>query len=297
MNYTNYPSITQYRQLVELKDYRPTTKYEYVRQARKLAEHFKCDPATLSENQLREYFVFLRQEKEWRGSAMTQARVALRSFFRENLKAGKDWTVFEDLRIARPETLPLVLTREEVALVLRTLHERRFKVCLRLIYHCGLRVGEAVGLDPHDIHGRENPPRLHIKNAKGGKDRYVPIAAGMVEELRQWWRSHRNPRWLFPAQQLGIPASQATKGMATGSAQAAFAAARLECGLHPDAHVHTLRHSYATHMLEAGVNIRQLRDYLGHTSIETTLIYTHLTALSEARTQATMQTLYQTLKG
>ena len=182
-------------------------------------------------------------------------------------------------------------------MVLRTLHERRFKVCLRLIYHCGLRVGEAVSLNPHDIHGRENPPRLHIKNAKGGKDRYVPIAAGMVEELRQWWRTHRNRCWLFPAQQLGFPAGQTAHAMRTSSVQGAFAAARLESGLHPDAHVHTLRHSYATHMLEAGVNIRQLRDYLGHTSIETTLIYTHLTALSEARTQATMQTLYQTLQG
>lgn len=297
MIHPNYPSITQYQQHVELKDYRPPTKYEYTRQVRLLAGHFKCDPASLSENQLREYFVFLRQEKHWQGSAMTQARVALRSFFRESLKAAKDWTVFEDLRIARPETLPLVLTREEVALVLGTLHERRFKVCLRLIYHCGLRVGEAVSLNPRDIHGRENPPRLHVKNAKGGKDRYVPIAVGMIQELRQWWRTHRNPRWLFPAQQLGLPPGQTANGMRTTSVQGAFAAARLESGLHPDAHVHTLRHSYATHMLEAGVNIRQLRDYLGHTSIETTLIYTHLTALSEARTQATMQRLYQTLQG
>jgi len=297
MIYTNYSSIIQYQQLVELKDYRPVTKYEYVRMVRKLAEHFKCDPASVSENQLREYFVFLRQEKHWQGSAMTQARVALRSFFRENLKAGKDWTVFEDLRIARPESLPLVLTREDVARVLRTLHQPRFKVCLRLIYHCGLRVGEGVSLVPHDIHGRENPPRLHIKNAKGGKDRYVPIAGGMVEELRQWWRTHQNPRWLFPAQSSGVPAGEATNCMHTGSVQEAFASARLESGIHHDAHVHTLRHSYATHMLEAGVNIRQLRDYLGHHSLDTTMIYTHLTALSEARTQATMQTLYRTLKG
>ncbi len=158
-------------------------------------------------------------------------------------------------------------------------------------------MGEAVSLNPHDIHGRENPPRLHIKNAKGGKDRYVPIAAGMVEALRQWWRTHRNPLWLFPAQQLGRPAGQTVNGMLTTSVQAAFAAARLECGLHPEAHVYTLRHCYATHMLEAGVNIRQLRDYLGHTSIKTTLIYTHLTELSETRTQATIQSLYQTLKG
>src|SRR6267143_328338 len=238
---TTYPSITQYEQLVQLKDYRPATKYEYVRQVRQLAQHFQCDPAKLSENELREYFVFLRQEKHWQGSAMTQARVALRSFFRENLKTGKDWTVFEDLRIARPETLPLVLTREEVARVLIVLQQPRFKVCLRLVYHCGLRVSEAVSLDPHDIHGRENPPRLHIKNAKGGKDRYVPIAAGMVEELRQWWRTHCNQRWLFPAQAPGIPASEATSCMTTASVQGAFALAREESGIHPGAHVHTLR--------------------------------------------------------
>jgi integrase/recombinase XerD len=200
------------------------------------------------------------------------------------------------LRIARPETLPLVLTREEVARVLRVVRQPRFKVCLRLIYHCGLRVSEAVSLDPHDIHSRENPPRLHIKNAKGGKDRYVPIAAGMIEELRQWWKTHHHPRWLFPAQQRGVPLSQATHCLDTGPVQAAFSAARRESGIHPDAHVHTLRHSYATHLLEAGVNLRQLRDYLGHHSLDTTLIYTHLTALSEARTQATLQSLYRSLE-
>ena len=297
MIYPNYPSITKYQQLVELKDHSLLTKTRYVHLVRKLAEHFKCDPATLSENQLREYFLFLRQEKHWQGSAMTQARVALRSFFRENLKAGKDWTVFEELRIARPEPLPVVLSREEVARVLGVLQQPRFQACLRLIYHCGLRVGEAVSLAPTDIHGRENPPRLHIKNAKGGKDRYVPIAAGMVEELRLWWKTHQNRRWLFPAAQKGSSGTQATSCMSTASVQEVFVLARQQSNIHPDATVHTLRHSYATHLLEAGVNIRQLRDYLGHKSLDTTLIYTHLTALSEARTQATLQTLYQTLQG
>jgi len=297
MIYINYPSITQYQQLVELKDYRPVTKYEYVRMVRKLAEHFKSDPASLSEKQVREYFLFLRQEKHWQGSAMTQARVALRSFFRECIKLGKDWTVFEELRIARPEPLPLVLSREQVARVLGVLYQPRYRVCLRLIYHCGLRVGEAVSLAPTDIHGRENPPRLHIKNAKGGKDRYVPIAAGMVEELRQWWKTHGNRNWLFPTQQKGTVAASAQSYMKTSSVQEAFVLARQQSGIDPNATVHTLRHCYATHLLEAGVNIRQLRDYLGHHSLDTTLIYTHLTALSEARTQATLQTLYQTLQG
>ena len=136
----NYPSITRFEQLVQLKDYRAGTCYRYLQVVRKLAEHFTCDPATLSEDQVRAYFLFLRQEKHWQGSAMTQARVALRGFFREAVTAGKEWTVFEELRIARPEPLPLVLSREEVARVLGVLREPRFRICLRLIYHCGLRV-------------------------------------------------------------------------------------------------------------------------------------------------------------
>src|SRR5208283_4075656 len=162
---------------------------------------------------------------------------------------GKDWTVFEELRIARPEPLPLVLSREQVARVLGVLRQPRYRVCLRLIYHCGLRVGEAVSLVPSDIHGRENPPRVHIKNAKGGKDRYVPIAAGMVQELRQWWRTHQNPNWLFPAQPKGGSAASAKSCMTTSSVQEAFALARQQSGIHPQATVHTLRHCYATQVL------------------------------------------------
>src|SRR6184192_3907577 len=78
--------------------------------------------------------------------------------------------------------------------LLGVVREPRFRTCLGLMYHCGLRVGEAVRIEVKDIHGRENPPRLHVKNGKGGKDRYVPISAAMVEELRQWWRTHQNPR-------------------------------------------------------------------------------------------------------
>jgi integrase/recombinase XerD len=292
----NYPSITQYEQLVQLKDYCPVTRYHYLQVVRKLAQHFKCDPATLGENQVREYFLYLREEKHWQGSAMTQARVALRSFFRECLTVGKDWTVFEELRIARPQPLPLVLSREEVARVLGIVREPRFRACLRLIYHCGLRVGEAVSLAPRDIHGKEEPPRIHVKNAKGGKDRYVPIAASMVRELRQWWKTHRHDDWLFPGQPRNGCAASHPGCLPVAAVQQTFALARQESGIHPAATVHTLRHCYATHMLEAGVNIRQLRDYLGHSSLDTTLIYTHLTALSEARTQATLEHLYQTLK-
>jgi len=295
----NYPCLTRFQELVELKDYRPPTKREYLRQARRLAEHFRSDPGGLSEAQVREYFVYLRQVRRYQSASMHMARAGLRCFFLEAVKVS-GWTVFEEVRVSRAKRLPLVLSRAEVAAVLGVLRAPRFRVCLRLIYHCGLRVSEAVRLAPRDVHGKEQPPRLHIKNAKGGKDRYVPLSPQMVEELREWWRSHRHPDWLFPSLGTRRPGSgealrEATQGMSTAAVQIAFGFARAESGIHPAATVHTLRHSYATHLLEEGVSLRQIGHYLGHESLDTTAIYTHLTAISEARTQTALQRLYRSL--
>src|SRR5438132_7856655 len=127
----NYPSISQFQQFVELKDYRPPTKKEYVRNVCKLAEHFQCDPATLTENQLREYFLFLRQHKHYSRSPMKMAKYALLCFYVEHLKV-TGWTVFREVRIAEPQVLPMVLSRTEVRSVLAAVHEPRFRTCLGL---------------------------------------------------------------------------------------------------------------------------------------------------------------------
>ena len=302
--FITYPSITQFQQFVELKDYRPPTKKEYVRYVRKLAEHFQCDPATLREDQLRQYFLFLREHKHYKRSPMKAAKFSLLSFFVDHLKV-KGWTVFQEVRIAEPQILPTVLSRIEVQSLLGALTEPRFRACLRLMYHCGLRVGETVRIEIKDIHGRENPPCLHIRNGKGGKDRYVPVAPVMIAELRQWWRTHQNPKWLFPAPGRGwadrtFTLSQAMNRshapMSVSAVQSAYRLARATSGVNPASTTHTLRHSYATHMLEQGVSLLQISQYLGHESIETTVIYTHLTAISEARTQAALTALYQPLK-
>jgi site-specific recombinase XerD len=290
--------------LVELKDFRKPTKKEYVRYVRKLAEHFQCDPATLAENQLREYYLFLRQHKHYKRAAMQMAKYALLCFYVEHLKV-KDWTVFKEVRIAHPQVLPTVLSRDEVQEVLGAVREPRFRTCLRLMYHCGLRVGETVRIEIKDIHGRENPPRLHIRNGKGGKDRFVPITPAMVQELRQWWRTHQNPTFLFPTPGRGwadktFTLSQSmnlSKGpMSESCVQEAYRMARAASGINPASTTHTLRHSYATHLLEEGVSLLQISRYLGHESIETTVIYTHLTAISEARTQVALSTLFKALK-
>jgi site-specific recombinase XerD len=300
----NYPSITQFQQLVELKDYRPATKKEYVRYVCKLAGHFQCDPATLTENQIREYFLFLRQHKHYKHSPMKAAKYSLLAFYLDCVKV-QGWTVFKEVRIAEPEVLPIVLGRAEVQALLAVVREPRFRTCLRLMYHCGLRVGETVAIEVRDLHGKETPPRLHLRNGKGGKDRYVPVAPAMIQELRDWWIVHRNPKFLFPSPGRGwadrtLSLSQAMTGstapMSVSSVQLAYRLARAASGVNSASTTHSLRHSYATHLLEEGVSLRQISAYLGHESLDTTVIYTHLTAISEARTQAALAALYQPLK-
>jgi len=300
----NYPSISQFQQLVELKDYRPATKKEYVRYVCKLAEHFQCDPATLTENQIRQYFLFLRQHKHYKAAPMKAAKYSLLAFYVDHLKV-QGWTVFQELRIAEPQVLPIVLSRQEVDSLLKAVIEPRFRTALRLMYHCGLRVGETLAIEVAHIRGRENPPRLHIRNGKGGKDRFVPIAAPMVEELRQWWRTHRNPKFLFPSpgrgwadrtESLSQSLGKSTAPMSVSSVQMAYRLARAASAVNSASTTHSLRHSYATHLLEEGVSLRQISQYLGHESLDTTVIYTHLTALSEAKTQAALKVLYQPLK-
>ena len=300
----NYPSIAQFQQHIELKDYRPPTKKEYVRNVCKLAEHFQVDPATLTQNQIREYFLFLRQHKHYKASPMKAAKFALRAFYRDCLKT-TGWTVFGEVRIAEPEVLPIVLSRLEVQVLLAAVREPRFSTCLRLMYHCGLRVGEAVSIQVKDIHGRETPPRLHIRNGKGGKDRYVPIAPAMVVELRRWWLTHQNPKFLFPSPgrgwadrtlSLSQSMTRSTAPMSVSSVQMAYRLARAASAVNSASTTHSLRHSYATHLLEEGVSLRQISQYLGHESLDTTVIYTHLTAISEARTQAALTKLYQPLQ-
>jgi integrase/recombinase XerD len=284
-------TIQQFKPFVELRDYRPATKQAYVRQLWKLADHFETDPAMLTQDQVRQYLVFLREELGASPSVMKGVKWALRCYYQACRKEHA-WTVFAELRIAEPKALPTVLSRQEVQLVLAAVKEPRFAVCLRLTYYCGLRISEATTLRVRDIRGHQDPPCLHLRNAKGGKDRYVPLPPPLLQELRAWWRTHQHERWLFPAPGSG----PALHPMSTASVQQAFQLARYASGIKTAATPHTLRHSYATHLLEEGVSLRQISSYLGQESLDTTLVYTHLTAVSEARTQAALKNLYQPLR-
>ena len=184
----------------------------------------------------------------------------------------------------------------ERAKVAKATRVPRFRTLFRLIYACGLRIGEAVTLEVRDL---REPGRVHIREAKGNKERYVPLPPTMLAELRAFWRTHRHPRWIFPGVGRGwreqpeqlAQLSSAVEPMGVGSVQHCLRLARVAAGLPQGTVVHTLRHSYATHLLEEGVSIRLISAYLGHSSLETTLIYTHLTAVNEGHARAAVARL------
>lgn len=292
---TDPESLVRFADTLQLRSLAPTTRKEYVRYVRKLGERAGVDPAGLDEAQVREYLLHLKIDHAYSPSSMRTACAALHAFY--GLLLGHGWQLFDLVRSPDAQKLPQVLTRAEVARLLGVIREPRFLTILRLIYACGLRISEATHLEVTDI--KRDGPRVLVRGGKGRKDRFVPLPHWAYEELKVWWKTHRHPKWLFPGVGRGWrdgasateKLAQAVEPMGEGSIQhcvrLAVAAARLPKGTC----VHTLRHSYATHLLDAGVNIRLISAYLGHASLETTLLYAHLTLVNEGGARAVLDQL------
>ena len=302
--HSQYPSVDGFRQFVELRDLRPRTRASYLSYVIAIGRQQGRDPAALDEAAVQAFLVFLRKERRYAASSMRLAIASLRSFYKDHLETGKAWTLWRTVRVREPQTLPTVLSREEVARLLGAVRCDRFRTILRLIYHTGLRIREACRLEGCDIDRASG--RIHVREGKGGKDRYVPIAPGMVADLERFWRRHRHPQWLFPGlrcdwklmkEPLHVKARQAQGPMSESSVQGAFRLALAQSGITKPATPHTLRHSYATHLLEEGVSIRFISQYLGHSSLDITVIYTHLTACTEERTREALAKLHMQTSG
>ena len=195
------------------------------------------------------------------------------------------WPVEVELVRANPEfKLPVILSAAEVRRALAAVPELDHRVCLTTIYSCGLRLGEGLRLQVRDIDSQRM--FLHIRAGKGNRDRYVPLPERTLQLLREQWKSHRHPTLLFPGKGHGHQkAPTATEPMCRTTLQRAFRLALKAAAITKPAHIHTLRHSYATHLLEQGENLRQIQVNLGHKSPLATVIYTHLTSLCKTQHQ------------
>jgi site-specific recombinase XerD len=259
---------------MQLRGLAERTQAAYVAAVRQLAEHYGKSPDQISDEELRQYFLYLTNEKKASSSAITIALCAIKFLYEQTVH--QEWPTLTLVRPPRERKLPVVLSREEVHHILGRLRQPCYQACLSTIYSCGLRLQEGVHLQVSDIDSARM--LIHVRG-KGNKDRYVPLPERTLELLRAYWATHRHPVFIFPDRQ---DLTSAKGPMSKRGVQYAFGTALKASGIQKRATVHTLRHSWATHLLEAGVNLRQLQVWLGHGSLSTTAVYTHLTRLAEA---------------
>ena len=255
------------------------TQQAYLRAVRKLAEFYQVSPDKLSEQRVRKYFLTIKNEHHYAPGSLRVAFNGIKFFYTHTCK--RNWQTLWQVKIPNSKTLPEVLTIEQVHQIIEAVKVERIAVYLWTVYSMGLRLEEGLNLQVGDIDAARG--LVHVHRGKGAKDRYVPLPSSTLQWLRQYWLTHRHPRLLFPAEGRDHKqASNAKNPMAKSTVQKPMKQIVDQIGFGKKICIHTLRHSYATHLLEAGVSLKVIQKYLGHSSLQTTMIYLHLTETAEA---------------
>ncbi len=263
-----------------LQGKRPATIDGYSRALRRITHHLDKSPDTLTTNDLKRYFAQLIKTHSW--STVRIDRNGLQFFFKHVLQ--RDWEWLNIVKPPQVKTLPDILTPAEVSHLINSTKQLRYQVFFLTLYSLGLRLGEGLDLAVGDID--RHRMLVHIRNGKGGKDRFIPIPRRTLYALRYYWQTHKNSRYLFPSQ-FNVNHTV----MDRGGIQKAMKAVIKSCEINKSISPHNLRHSYATHLLEQGLDLRSVQHLLGHNSLNTTAKYTHLTDISRKNTSNTINQL------
>jgi integrase/recombinase XerD len=264
---------------LQLRGLSVRTQEMSVRAVRPLADHDHTSPDRSTEAERRDYFLSLKNDKHASRAASTIALCGIQFFYESTLK--REWTTLTCVRPPQEHTLPVILSLSAVHTLLQCVRLPRYRTCLSTLCACGLRLQEGTHLQVPDIASARMG--VHGRGGTGAKDRSVPLPQQALTLLRHSWQPHRHPLGLFPAPgRNGLGMATASTPMPRHSVQDALRAALRASGIHTRASVHTLRHSWATHLLEAGVKLRLMQHDLGHTSPATTALSTHLTVTAEA---------------
>ena len=299
VNYDHLPSASRcfdgelYHKMnedLQLAGMSKRTVHGYLRAVRQLADWAQIRPDKVSEAQLRRYFLYLKNEKLFAYGSIRVAFSGIKFFYTRTCK--RDWETLSTMKLQRAKTLPEVLTIDQVHRIIDAARVERIALFFWTAYSMGLRLEETRSLQVGDIDSARM--MVHIHRGKGAKDRYVPLPTSTLDWLRKHWATHRHPKFLFPADGRDHKQSSvSTSPIQTTTVQKAMSKLAAELKFAKRVSIHTLRHSYATHLLEAGVSLRIIQQYLGHSSLQTTMIYLHLTDTAETNARETIEKIFR----
>ena len=284
------PLRTKMSEDLQLTSKAQRTHDGYLREIRKLADHCRMPPDQITEQQVRSYFLHLKNDRKFAAGSLTVTLSALKFFYR--ITCPRDWVTLEQLKVKGPKTLPEVITIEQVHNIIDACTTERMAIFFWTLYSLGLRLDEGLNLQVGDIDAARGV--VHIHRGKGAKDRYLPLPTSTLNLLRQHWLTHRHPRFLFPADgrnHRNQPTAETPMAPTTPQDAMKLITKQLKFG--KKVSCHTLRHSYATHLFEAGVSLKNIQKYLGHSSLQTTLVYIHITETAEADARQTVEQLFR----
>ena len=251
---------------MKLRRLRPRTISCYLDRMRSVAIHFRKSPAELTEEEIRRYLYHLIEERKASQAVISQSYSALKFFFENTLQ--RQWDALKIPRSKQQKKLPGVLSKREVELIFSCTSNLKHRAILTTTYSAGLRISEATRLKVSDIDSERMT--IRVNEGKGFKDRYTLLGERNLEILRRYYKAYRPSEWLFPGRNLSEPVS-------VSCVQRVFKASLHKAGIKKKASVHTLRHSFATHLLESGVDLYYIQRLLGHKSAGTTSVYLHVT--------------------
>jgi integrase/recombinase XerD len=281
--------LAAYEQALRLQRKRDRTIETYCQYLWKVAKHFNRCPDELSADELKSYFSWMLSR--YAPNTVNVQVVSLVFLHRYVLNREVEWGKI--IKQKSPMSLPDIPTKEEVRFLINSVRKVRFRIFLLVVYSLGLRTSEGLKLEVGDVDGSQH--RVHIRNSKGGKDRYVVLPELTLQALRRFWTTHRHPRLLFPSPVFDAARSRRSEAyMDASSIQAAFRATIRESGIQKRLTIRSLRHAYATHLLELGMDMRLIQDLMGHEDSKTTARYAHITKTCRDHTTDRLQLL---LKG
>jgi site-specific recombinase XerD len=267
-----------------LRGYSPRTREAYVGAVAGLAKHYGRSPERINREEIKQYLLYLLQERKLSASSCNVAASGLQFFYRVTLKQSELECVLPRPKL--PSRLPHILSREEVARLIGSTENLKHRAMLMSAYGAGLRVSELCHLRVGDIDSSRMA--IRVEQGKGAKDRYTLLSERLLGELRRYWLAHRPKRWLFP----GKGATEVPIAVIT--AQRIFGSAKERAGIAKDCGIHALRHAFATHLLEAGVDVHTIQRLMGHGHIGSTLRYFHLADRHLAATPSPLELLERT---